>query len=392
MKKLLILTGFLMVTGILLAQKSKVSLASNYKESGKFEKAIEAILSATDATNEKAKSTLYWPRTWEVRGEIFQAIYQSGSEELKKSIGNPLTEAFNAFKKALDLDVDKKFSKSLNIKLILLSNDFQAEGVKAFNDTAYQDALAAFERVLEINNLPVIKENTGNTVDTAIIYNCALVAFNAKDFDKAVLYLSETMKYGYNGTKPYVLASDVYEQKKDTSLALQVLKDGLKKYPDDREIIISMIQIYMNTKMSEEALKYLDIVIQMYPNFAGYYVAKGNVYDKINDEENAIKSYEKAIEIDSKSLEALYNLGVIYYNKGVKQIEAANNVPANDNETYQKELKKSEIWWKKSLPSMEKCHELEKDNRVIMETLKTLYFRLKMMDKYNVIVEKMQAL
>lgn len=77
-------------------------------------------------------------------------------------------------------------------------------------------------------------------------------------------------------------------------------------------------------------------------------------------------------------------------NKGVKQIEIANNVPANDNETYQKELKKSEILWEKSLPLMEKCNELEKDNRGIMETLKILYFRLKMMDKYNVILERLK--
>lgn len=390
MKKLLILTGFLIVTGLLSAQKSKVSLASNYKESGEFEKALEAIQTATDPVIEKSKSSVNWPRTWEVKGEIYQAIYQSGNEEIKKSIGNPLSEAFNAYKKALDLDVNKKFAKSLNIKLILLTNDLQAEGVKAFNDTAYLDALATFEKILEINNLPIIKENTENTIDTAIIYNCALVALNAKDFDKAILYLSQTKKYGYNGAKPYVLTSGVYEQKKDTSLALQVLKDGLKKYPDDSEIITSMIQIYMNLKKSEEALKYLDVVIQMNPGFAGYYVAKGNVYDKSGDDGNAIKSYEKAIEVDPNSLEALYNLGVIYYNKGVKQIEIASNVPANDNETYQKELKKSENWWEKSLPLMKKCNELQKDNRGIMETLKTLYFRLKMMDKYNAISEKLK--
>lgn len=86
----------------------------------------------------------------------------------------------------------------------------------------------------------------------------------------------------------------------------------------------------------------------------------------------------------------MYNLGVIYYNKGVKQIDIANNVPANDNETYQKEMKKSEIWWEKSLPLMEKCNELEKDNRGILESLKTLYFRLKMMDEYNAISEKLK--
>jgi len=390
MKKLIILTGLIMVSGVLSAQKSKVSQASNYKESGEFKKALEAIQTATDPANEKSESSLTWPRTWEVKGEIYQAIYQLGNEEIKKSIDNPLTEAFNAYKKALDLDVNKKFSKSLRIKLMLLSNDFQNEAVKAFNDTAYQYALTTFERILEINNLPVIKENTENAVDTAIIYNCALVAINAKNFDKAIQYLSETMKYGYNGAKPYVLSSGVYEQKKDTALALQILKEGLGKYPDDKEIIAGMIQIYMNLGMSEEALKYLDIVIQMNPGFAGYYVAKGNVYDKTGDEGNAIKSYEKAIEIDPKSLEALYNLGVIYYNKGVKQIEIANNVPANDNETYQKELKKSEIWWEKSLPLMEKCYELEKDNRGIMETLKILYFRLKMMDKYNALSEKLK--
>ena len=389
MKKLLFLTGFLIITGVLFAQKSKVSQASNYKESGEFEKALEAIITAIDPANEKSESSINWPRTWEVRGEIYQAIYHSENEKIKESIGNPLTEALNSYKKALTLDINGKYLKSLKIKLMLLSNDLQAEAIKTYNDTAYHEALKAFEQILEINNLPAIQSDNGNAVDTAIIYNCGLVALNVKDFDKAIMYFRETMQYGYNGAKPYVLTAGIYQEKKDTLSALETLKDGLKKYPDDKEIITGMIQIYMNLNMSEEALKYLDVAIQMNPNVAGYHVAKGNVYEKMNNEINAIESYERALAIEPKSLEALYNLGVIYYNKGVKQIEIANNIPANDNINYQIELKKSEIWWEKSLPLMEKCYEIEKDNRVVMESLKTLYFRLKMMDKYNAILEKL---
>ncbi|MDD4754797.1 MAG: hypothetical protein PHG29_01855, partial [Prolixibacteraceae bacterium] len=79
--------------------------------------------------------------------------------------------------------------------------------------------------------------------------------------------------------------------------------------------------------------------------------------------------------------------GALYYNEGVKQIEYANSIPTSENQRYQAELAKADEWFRKSLPYMEKCYELDPDDKMTLESLKNLYYRLKDMDNYNKMLE-----
>lgn len=389
MKRTIILLTLMIAVVTSYAQKGKVSSASNYKDTGKLSEALDAIKEATDPSNEKSESSISWPRTWEVRGEVFQAIFNAKDEKAKKLSDDPLTEALDSYKKALELDEKNKFGKSIKIKLTLLINDLQNQAVQAFNDENYAKATKSFEQVLEINNLPVVKADNPEAVDTVIIFNAGLAAYNAKDFDKAIKYYKQAAEYGYNEARTYSLIANAYEQKNDTLGALETLKNGFEKYPNDNGILTSMIQIYLNLEKTEEAMKYLEMAISQDPNNATYYFALGTLHEKMENEEKAIETYSKAIEVDEKFFNAYYNLGALYYNKGVKQIEIANTVPPNDNERYVAETKKADIWWEKSLPYMEKCYEINPEDKITMESLKNLYYRMKQMDKYNEMLEKL---
>lgn len=388
MKRIVVGLALLIVFVPAFAQKGKVTSALNFKDTGKLDQAIETIQTAIDPANEKAKSSIGWPRTWEVRGEIYQALFQSTDEKWKTITADPLTEALDSYKKALELDADHKFSKSLKIKLTLLNNDLQSQAVKAFNDNDFRKALQSFEQVLEIGNLPVITSGEPGAVDTVILYNTGLAASNAGEYDKAIGYYREAARLGYNGGKTYLWIAGAYEQKGDTLGALESLKEGFEKYPGDNEILTGMIQVYMNLDRREEALKYLEMAIRQDPANASYYLAQGTLYEKTGDGENAVKAYEKAIQTDPKMFMGFYNLGVFYYNKGVVQMEAAGKIPPNENAAYEKELKKADAWWEKALPYMEKCHELNPEDAITVESLRNLYYRLKQMDKYNAIREE----
>ena len=84
MKRTTILFALLFAVTCVFAQKGKVTSALSYKEAGKLDKAVEAIEETIDASNPKTESSITWPRTWEVRGEIFQAVFQSKDENFKK--------------------------------------------------------------------------------------------------------------------------------------------------------------------------------------------------------------------------------------------------------------------------------------------------------------------
>jgi len=370
-------------------QKGLVTKSQNLKDTGKLEEALENINQAIDPTHEKADKTISWPRTWEVRGEVYQAVYQSDNEAIKKLAEDPLSEALKSYKKALELDDKGRFENSVKVKLTLLTNDLTNQAVEAFNDENYAQALRSFEHILDVQNIDIIKQDNPEAVDTVIIFNAGLAAYNAENYDKAIEYYREAAKYGYNESRTYSLIANAYQLKEDTLGALGALQEGFEKYPEDNTILTSMIQIYLDLDKTEDAMKYLDMAIQQDPGNATFYFAQGTLYEKVENEENAIEAYENAIENDETFFNAYYNLGALYYNKGVKQIEVANSIPTSDNEAYEVELKKADKWFKEALPYMEKCHELKPDDNMTMESLKNLYYRLKDMENYNRMLDKL---
>lgn len=382
MKRTIILLGLVLIASISFAQKGKVTSAQTLKDAGKLDEALKTINIAIDPNNKDAEKSIPWPRTWEVRGEIFQAIFQSKNETFKNLEADPLTKALESYKKALELDTDGKFAKSLKIKLTLLVQpDLTNQAIEAYNKEDYKKAMTSFEQILEVNNIPLMKADNPNSIDTVIIFNTGLAAFNAKEYDKAIQYYSEAAKYGYGEGRAVQQIASAYELKGDTAKSLSILQDGFAKYPGDITILTKMINIYLVTNKSDEAMKYLELAIKQDPSNASYYYAKGTLFDKLENMEEAVKSYEKAIEVDGSYFNAYYNLGALYYNEGVKQWDIARAVPANNAAKYDEEVAKCEAWWAKALPIMEKCHQIDPKDISTMETLKNLYYRMVIKDR-----------
>jgi tetratricopeptide (TPR) repeat protein len=389
MKKVMIFMVLVSMVFSGCGQKGLVTKSQNLKDTGKLEEALQNINQAVDPTHEKADKTIEWPRTWEVRGEVYQAVYQSDNKEVKKIAGDPLTEALKSYKKALELDDKGRFENSVKVKLTLLTNDLTNQAVEAFNEENYPMALQSFEQILEVQEIDIIKRDNPEVVDTVIIFNAGLAAYNAENYDKAIEYYKEAAKYGYNEARTHSLIANAYQLKKDTLGALAALQEGFEKYPEDNTILTSMIQIYLDLDRTEDAMRYLEMAIQQDPGNSTFYFAQGTLYEKVGNEEKAIVAYENAIENDEDFFNAHYNLGALYYNKGVKQIEVANSIPTSNNEEYEVELKKADKWFREALPYMEKCHELRPEDNMSMESLKNLYYRLKDMENYNRMLEKL---
>jgi hypothetical protein len=100
-------------------------------------------------------------------------------------------------------------------------------------------------------------------------------------------------------------------------------------------------------------------------------------------------SIKTEIELNENDFNSCYYLGLLYYDKGVKQIEAATKIPANESDRYEAELAKSDIWFEKSLPYYEKCFELKPNDSKVLETLKNLYYRLRKIEKYQEVLKKL---
>jgi len=389
MKKLITLLSFLVVFTTAFAQKGKVSSAQSLKESGEIDKAYKTILEAIDPANEKSANSINWPRTWEVKGQILQEMYK---KDITGIVDEPLFSAYDSYLKAIELDEASKFSKSIVIDLTFLQTDLSNYAITSYEKQRFDASLKCFEIYMAINQLPIMKKTSGEILDTAIIYNAGLAAFKAKNWDKSIEYFTKAAQNDYNGPSSYNFVYQSYQAKGDTLGSLNILKEGYSKYPNDESLLVEIINFYISKNRSDEAVKYIDLAIATKPNNATLYTAKGAMMEKLGKVEDAIELYKKSIAIDSTQFTPYYNLSVIFYNRGVEVVNTANQLPTNETAKYDAAMEKAKEHFRLSLPYIEKAYSIEPTEMAILESLKTVYYRLQMTDKYIDINKKIQSL
>ena len=124
--------------------------------------------------------------------------------------------------------------------------------------------------------------------------------------------------------------------------------------------------------MSTELIDKLGEAIEMDNENDLLYFNRGTIYDQEGDFMNAEKDYLKALELNPSSFGANYNLGALYFNNGVETNNKANGT--SDNSIYEKLKKKAEIFFTKALPYLEAAHNLKKDDKNTLLSLKQLYY------------------
>ncbi len=369
MKKLAFLFALLICTSVLFAQNSKVQSAINYSkpEYNQLDKAKEAIDLAV--VHEKTMGTA---KAWKVRGDVYQAIGQSRDEKFQTLCENPLGVSLESYIKAFKLDVKNRYKDDVTVKLQLLGIALINKGVDYFGTEEFDKALVSFENSLKIDSVVEPAK-----VDSAVIFNSAIAADRAGNYEKAILYYTLTTESGYEGAKVFGFIANIQKVNGDTVAYVETLQKGITRYPGDISIIFELINYYLDAQKSDQALEYIAKAIDKDPSNQTLYFARGAIYDKKGDLELAITAYEKAVEIDSVYFDAYYNLGAVYFNKGADMIKVANEIPANEQAKYDTAVKDAFNELEKALPSLEKAHQIQPTEKSTLLTLKEIYFKIR---------------
>ncbi len=303
---------------------------------------------------------------------------------------NPLFQALEAYHRATELDTKGSSAKKIKEGLEDLKNKFNTDALSAYTQRNYAEALRNFEGSLACSAHPLVAQT-----DTLIIYYSGLVARAAGDNLKAADYFKQAVDMGYvqNGDM-YALFAEVLIAAGDTAAAQTALGAGMEVYPTNQSIIVGMINLFL--QKGEDPKKILPYVHKAQtndPDNSTLYYAEGLVYEQLSDSENAAKAYTTAIEKDPGNFFANYGLGALYYNEAVKTSQLAAD-ELNDKK-YEALMKQFDVQLKQALPYLEKAYELNATERAVLESLKTIYFRLReespeMQQKYNEYNEKLQ--
>lgn len=373
MKKLVLGLATLLCASAVSAQSNKTLSAYNYMKRGDFIKAKAAI----DAAAVHPK-TINDAKTFFYRGKIYYALATQPGDQYKEfKNGTALVEAAKAFEKAKTLPGKKKFNlKDLDKSYLGLSDVAFQQGVNHFNSKDYTGAVKMFEQSAGI-------KKHYNIVDTLAFFNSALAAERGKDLDVAIKYYQKCIDLEYKGGRTYYDVAKLQQEKGDVDGALATLNEGLKKYPEDQTLLTSSINIYLKEDRVDEALANLNSAIENDPNNSSFYFARGTLFDKKGDMENAEKDYKTSIDLNKEGFDANYNLGALYVNESGKVQNEMNGLAISEQKKYDELKTKRDDLFRKAIPFLERALEIQPNDRNVQSTLMELYGKTGQNDKYT---------
>jgi tetratricopeptide (TPR) repeat protein len=415
MKKLFItLIGLMLVVAVYAQPKGSATKAKALLDKGDFAGAKteidNAIAGETAKLQSKGKEVKLKPETLYHKGLIYGAIATSDDANVKALAPNALEESSAVYEEIIKTEKETSIYHPLATTAKgELYNKLFNKAIEYYNQEDMKGAIEYFEKVVVVNptdtsvlsNIVQLSYNEGNdTEDAAVksqmqkrVVDNSLKLFKL-NYSKPYLY---RMVANYDRVKAAELANEgkKEEAKPYYEKALAILLEGQKANPTDADIAADVINIYIQTDKTQDAINSLNAAISNAPNDKILLFNRGILNDKTGKTEDALRDYNKVIELDPKFKDAYYSIGAIYYNKAAETSKALNALDIDGKTGEFKDKKKAteldtEIkgYFGKALPYLEKNFELDPNDQSIISLLARIYNTLGKKAEY----EKMSKL
>ncbi|HAJ99726.1 MAG TPA: hypothetical protein DCM62_06855 [Bacteroidales bacterium] len=335
-------------------------------------------------------------QTFTVRAQVYMEIFNSPDSAVRNLHPDPLAVADQALIRAQELDTENRRMLDIQRFLLILPELIYNNAVEHFQNNRFEQASNAFMRSFDI------VQTSFNTIDTTTLYNAALAAEMGNNFPKALELYNRLIELNY--PQPFIFSSlaTIQLAKGDTAKALEVLGVGREKYPENLNLIFTEANIYIFTRQTDKAKNILQLAVNLDPLNPNLHFALGANFDNMAQDtlrtvedrlfayNQAVQAYQRAIEINPEYFDAIYNLGVLHFNEGVRIFEAADRQLRKNPTTagfraYQVEEKRFQEQWLKAQPFLEKALTMinsdDPNYDIVIVSLMQLYARTNQPEK-----------
>ena len=416
MKKSIFLAALVLISAGCFAQKANVSKARGLADAETPDYAGARAAIAEALQNDETKDLA---NTWYIAGFIGYKEFETNN--LKRQMGQNINidqwgaavyESVNYWNKAYELALVPTYDKKGKAKydtrtpksiLPKMTEYFQFQPMIAAGFNAYEanDPSLAYDMFVAHCNIPDSKIMQDNPDELAkllrdssyytCLYYAGRFAYEAERYEEAVATLQRMNSEHANANalrKEIIYANEyiyqIYIEQKDTVNAVEFIKGCITLFPEEPWFMQNLINLYINSGQEEKAIEYLDIAIAREPNVGQYYNSKGSILARIGRFEESFKAFEQAIAIEPNNALFLETLGFAYVDLGNKLNDDAAYL---DAKAYAKAKVEIDAAFQKALPYFEKAYELEPDNYDFKRSLRSLYYRLGMDDKYEALAD-----
>lgn len=365
----------------------------------------EELLNAINYSNDIIQDDNYSSssRAFYLRGMAFKNAYLS-----QKSF-NPWTqqqfieESAKSFQKAISLNALNATQDFYQLSAIQENNSFWAVLFKIAETNYHGNDLEKATLIFEHSAL--LKPN-----DTTSFLYAATAATESESYERAFNNLQEVLRvYPPHKTANIAIVSIAMNHLKDMETTA-ILLDRAKLYLNNNfEIQALELDFFISTKQYEKALELIDRLILMQPRNPNLFLRKGMLMDTMaaSKENNAdgnttlinqyiieaIKAYEKTIELDISMAAPYFNLSVIYNSRANFHFTKANKLSIDEYNARGKSIEEKGLaQLRQATDLMEKVHLLEPENTDALLALQNFYTKLGQQDKLLAVQQKLKDL
>jgi hypothetical protein len=421
MKKVVIIIAALGLSFSGLAQEKYVVAASTaLTKSQNLEEAKENIDKAMLDPETKDK-----PKALFVKGEVYMAMQMNE----KYRAGNPYREASKSLVKLAETKADYE-KATVDQLLAVCGIYFYNDGVKAYNDKKYDEAIEFMRSVIKIRDLNGGKRfekfpaQIQKSFDSAVAnanQTIAMSYYNQGKYEEAIPLLVSVKSNPITKT-PAIYESLIYAYNilKKTPEAYATIQEARVAYPDDVNIRNSELNYFIQAGKQDDLAKKLEDASAKDPNNADILFNLATTYltmanpktgpKPANAAELYVKAedaYQRALKIAPDNASYNYNFGALYFNQATEvndQMNAITGTSDADNKKYDDLKAKRDALFGKSMPYFEKAYTIfsgqektmrDEDKRTYKSTilaLKEVYSRQNKLDKSAEMKKKYESL
>lgn len=333
---------------------------------------------------------------WYYRGKIYHSLYRK-EPQLSQDAEKMLFETWLSYDWANEYGVSKRFIEDYEKEVRLVSTSLLLNGLKHYNEKYFERALEQFDRAESMAKI-------AGTQDSLILFNQALTLENLERYSEAFDKYKQILNLGNYGVRPYQQMSSLhYFEDIDTEQSLDILNEGLQKFPGDQTLLTTRVNIYLLNNESDLALADLNKLIEIETENTVFIFSRGNIYqskyDRSESEEyyqKAESDYLKAIKLKQDYFDALYSLASLYFNKGMElNIDASTT---SDDSEFERLKSQVSYLFNKAKPYAEKAYQLAPEDETFRDKLRAgeilngLYINLNDLENYRKINRELEEL
>ncbi|MBX2904376.1 MAG: tetratricopeptide repeat protein [Chitinophagales bacterium] len=356
------------------SQSSNVTAAWNYMNYYNNGDGVQNLEKAKTAIDEAVlnEKTLGDSKTWFYRGQVYQLIFSDTTLRQQQDMAQ--AEAVKSYKKVFEMN-DPKFKawKDMTRYLLALGPGTFNAAITQYERKNYEQSYKYFASIDDINAILEARGEKPNIETDKALGNAALSAENAGNTQGAIdAYKKLSAKFP--DAKYDLLLSRLQKKAGDKDGAIATLDAAIAKYPQNIDLLIDKLNIYIGDNKHEQALDMLNKAIALDSNNDQLYYALGTAYEKLGKGDEAKAAYEKATQINPKNFGATYNMGAYYFNKAGALNDEMNKLGYSkaDQVKYEDLKKQRAEIFKQAKPYFEKCKELNADDAPTLKALKQI--------------------